>query len=132
MHSEATTAKEILLYKNEKCAKDFGKCKKIALEAVDNICMIDQTDERHIVQVVFKDDTVKRFLFSAVSEAEEWQEQLNVVCFDSVLGKTFKEAISNNTRETFKEAKYDNTKGSENIPEPTSEEAIEHTDVEGI
>ena len=120
MNSEAVTEKEVLVFKTEKSAQDNDSCKKIALENIDNIYIKDLSEEKHIIELVFKDGVVKRLLFSLESVAKEWQEQFNLVCFDSVLGKAFKEAIDDNVGQTVK------------CQTPINEESLESTAEEGM
>ena len=120
LNSESSSEKEILIFKNEKSAKDNDSCKKIPLEDLDNIFIIDQSQERHIIELIFKDGVVKRLLFSLESAAKEWQEQLNLVCFDSVIGKKLKEAIDDDIGHT------------EKLQEPSNEDVLEPNQTEGI
>lgn len=93
MGSGAEAGKEVLVYKNEKCASSNGDGKKIHLDDIENISIINQSQDKHMIELVFQSKEVKRFLFSSELEAKEWHKQLNVVCFDSILEKEFKDVI---------------------------------------
>ena len=122
MNSESLSEKEILIFKNEKSSKDKDNCKKIPLEDVENICMISQSQERHIIELVFRDGVIKRLLFTFESAAKEWHEQLHLVCFESVIGKKFKEAINDDIGHTKKSQEPFN----EDVLEPNQGEGMQH------
>jgi len=100
LNSETLHGKEILICKNEKSAKDSKSSKKIALESIENVCIIEHSHDRHLVELTFRDGVVKRLLFPLQSIAKEWQEQLNIVCFDSSPDKKLEETLDENTTNT--------------------------------
>lgn len=100
MKPEESTQKEVLLFKNEKCAQSRENGKRIPLEHIENIYIQNHSPIKKIIELTFQDGDVKRIQFSSEAEAKEWHEQFNVVCFDSVLGKQFKEVVKENTTES--------------------------------
>ena len=113
MTSERLHEKEILICKNEKSAKDGKSSKKVALESIENICIIEQSHDRHLVELTFRDGGVKRLLFPLQSTAKEWQEQINLVCFDSSPDKTLGDTLDENMTNTG------------NCQEPINEEILD-------
>ncbi|XP_065064466.1 docking protein 5-like isoform X2 [Rhopilema esculentum] len=108
--------KAIFLFKSEKDTKHPEK-EKIILVNVNSIKRKYFSDSKHVLTLEYKDKNVEKIMFASEAELNGWYEQLNVVCFGSVLGNSLE--------------KVKNTANEQNNPEATevTEEVVAKKDL---
>ena len=89
--------KVIFLFKSEKDTK-YPEKEKIILNDVNSIKRKHFSDSKHVLTLEFKDKNVEKIMFASEAELTGWYEQLNVVCFGSVLGNSL-EKVKNTANE---------------------------------
>ena len=92
--SGPSQTKKLRIYKNEKFAKCKDPAIHIPLDNVEDIVLL-KTGRGFQITIAFMHYSKETFIFSSEYDTNKWYEQLNLVCFGSVLGRVAKDYFVN-------------------------------------